>query len=209
MNNYIETENVKLAMTHPSYANEQGTKESNQRLEFFGDAILDLIISEYLYINVSKDEGHLTKMRASIVKKESLSRFAKKIKLQDQVKVGRCEDAMKESVLADAFEALLAALYLDHGYAFAKEFILTNFLTDIQELMKRESLDYKSLLQEKVQEKGPCSIQYVLDKQVGKDHDKTFYVSLYVNGKKVASADGKSKKKAEFSCAKKALEDEI
>ncbi len=209
MNNYKITDNVKLAMTHPSYSNERGSGLSNQRLEFFGDAILDFIISEYLYLNLSNDEGYLTKIRASIVKKESLSRFARKIKLNDMLKVGKCESAMKESVLADAFEALIAALYLDNGYEFTKEFVLTNFLTDIKEIISSDSVDYKSLLQEKVQQNGPSSIKYVLDRQVGKDHDKTFYVSLYVNGQKLASADGKSKKKAEFLCAKKALENEI
>ncbi len=208
MNRYKITDNVKLAMTHPSYKNENDVNESNQRLEFFGDAILDLIVSEYLYENVIKSEGHLTKLRAAIVKKESLSNFAKKIKLHDKIKVGKCEDVMKESVLADAFEALIAAIYLDNGYEYTREFLLDNFSSEIEDIIKNEPIDYKSLFQEKMQKNGPCKIKYQLDRQVGKDHDKTFFVSLYVNDTLLSSASGKSKKKAEVLCAKKALENE-
>ncbi len=208
MNRYELSENVKLAFTHPSYTNENNVDDSNQRLEFFGDAILDMIISEYLYLSVNKNEGHLTRLRASIVKKESLSKFAKKIQLQEKIKVGKCEDVMKESVLADAFEALIAALYLDKGYEYTKQYVFDNFANEIKEILSSDPIDYKSLLQQKMQENGPCRIRYSLDKYDGKDHDRTFYVSLYVNNRLLSSAKGKSKKKAEMLCAKKALEDE-
>ncbi len=208
MNRYKLTKNVELAFTHPSYTNENNVDESNQRLEFFGDAILDMIISEYLYLNVNKNEGHLTRLRASIVKKESLSKFARKIQLQEKIKVGKCEDVMKESVLADAFEALIAALYLDKGYEYTKKYVFDNFKDEILEVINSDPIDYKSLFQQKMQANGPCRIRYTLDKYDGKDHDRTFYVSLYVNNKLLSSAKGKSKKKAEMLCAKKALENE-
>ncbi len=205
---YKNSKLVNLAMTHPSYSNEYGLKFTNQRLEFLGDAILDLIIGEYLYNTYDGNEGDLTQLRAAIVKKDTLSKFAKKININHKLKLGKSENSLNDSILADAFEALIAAIYIENGYDYAVEFIFTNFKTDIEKIIKSKPSDYKSMFQEKMHKKGMLNIEYRLDKEVGKDHDKTFYISLIVDGKLMSKAYGKSKKKAEIMCAKKALENE-
>ncbi len=163
-----------------------------------------------MYLNVSKDEGHLTKLRASIVKKESLSRFARKIKLHEKVKVGNCENAKKESVLADAFEALIAAIYLDGGIEPAKKFVLNNMDKYIDDALKGKILlDYKTHLQELIQNDKNSKIRYEIVREEGPDHCKVFYTHVFVNEKLVGKGSGKSKKESEQAAAKKALEGEL
>jgi ribonuclease-3 len=205
---YLET-----ALTHSSYNREKNTKnQDNERLEFLGDAYFDAIISAELYGKMKDvSEGRLTKTRAMIVCEVSLAKAARGINLGEYIYIGNGEEVTggrdKDSILADAMEAIIGALFLDGGYEVVKSFVLKTFEETINEAVAgRLFSDYKSEVQELLQKKcTTCAISYVTDKEEGPAHDKTFFVSLSWNNKILGKGKGKSKKEAEQNAAKVAL----
>lgn len=199
------------ALTHSSYANEKklGKLGSNERLEFLGDAVLELISSDYLYARFTQiPEGELTKKRASLVCEPSLAYCAREFGLPQFLLLGKGEDMTggrnRDSIVSDATEALLGAIYLDGGFASAKEFIHKFILKDIEH--KKLFYDSKTILQEIVQSdyKGK-EIEYVLTGEIGPDHDKKFVVSLVVGDKTLGEGTGRTKKAAEQEAAYRAI----
>ena len=200
------------ALTHSSYANEHKTV-SNERLEFLGDAVLDFLSGEYLYKNYMKyPEGELTKMRAAVVCEQNLCKIALEIGIDKMLLIGHGEEISggrkRPSMLADAVESVLAAVYLDGGFEAAKEFAMPFIEEGIKSLEKgkAEFVDYKSLLQEIVQKNPGELLKYVLEGEEGPEHDKVFTVVLYLNSNALSRGVGKSKKDAEQKAAKDALE---
>ncbi len=193
------------ALTHTSYANESRTPvKHNERLEFLGDSVLELVSADYLFHAFDRPEGDLTRTRASLVSEDALFQFAQEIHLGDYLRLGkgeeRCGGRTRPSVVSDAFEALIAALYLDGGMEVAKNFIL-GFLTE----GKHAEDDYKTRLQEVVQANPEEKLRYVLEGETGPDHDKRFVVGVYLNSNRVAIGEGRSKKAAEQHAAREAL----
>lgn len=206
-------EYLKEALTHSSYANEQKNKKirCNERLEFFGDSILSLIVSEYIYINCPDfPEGDLTKLRASLVCEESLFKFAKQINLGSSLVLSKGElnnrGAQRPSILSDAFEALIAALYLDGGKSVAQDFVLGFVIPEIKNYKKHPAQDYKTTLQEIIQKNPGELLEYVLVGESGPDHNKHFVVEVHLNSNVIGKGGGKSKKQAEQQAAREALE---
>ncbi len=205
---------LKNALTHSSYANEnkeRGTS-SNERLEFLGDSVLGLICARYIYSEYrSLPEGELTKLRASIVCERSLYEFARQIDLGERLLLGRGERAgggsQRPSVLADAVEAVLAAIYLDGGMEAAQAFILDFIKKKAEEVMhSRQVVDYKTTLQEIVQKNHEEVLSYRLKEESGPDHKKIFVMEVLINSNVLAEGSGHSKKLAEQAAAKAALE---
>ncbi|ABW19002.1 ribonuclease III [Alkaliphilus oremlandii] len=204
---------INEALTHSSYTNEYRKKQvqNNERLEFLGDSVLGIVVSEYIYLKY-KDlpEGELTKIRANVVCEPSLGNQAKEIKLGQYLLLGKGEEATggrdRVSILADAFEAVIGALYLDGGIAVAGKFIL-DMLTRSIELAIEGNLfrDYKTDLQEILQSKYDEKISYKVVSEVGPDHNKTFEVEILLGEKSLGMGEGKSKKEAEQRAAKSAL----
>lgn len=202
---------LELAMSHTSYANETKGKESNERIEYLGDAVLELISSEYIYIKYPKlPEGEMTKTRAYAVCEDSLAAVANKYSFSDFLQVGKCETMSegkyRNSILADAVEATIGAIYLDGGYENAKNFILPNIIPQIEEYIKNGNKDYKTQLQEKLQERGEVKIEYRLTGEKGPDHAKIFSIEVYCDNILLGAGEGKSKKDAEMNAAKEALQ---
>ena len=200
---------LKNALTHTSYAYENKVK-SNERLEYLGDSILEFVSSEYLFENYDNlTEGEMTKVRAFAVCEESLFKIALKHNFSDFLLLGKSEamcHSQKKAILADSVEAVIAAIYLDGGIDPAKNFIIKNIKEQIQFASQNVGLkDYKTVLQEKLQENGEVLIKYNLLKEEGPDHDKLFTVNVECNGKILAEGKGKSKKKAEMEAARNAL----
>lgn len=201
---------IENAMHHTSFANEHKNMVSNERLEFLGDAILELISSEYIYKTYPKmPEGEMTKTRAYAVCEDSLSIVANRFGFSDFLQVGKCENKIngryRNSILADSVEATIGAIYLDSGFDKAKEFILPNIIPQIEDYIKNGGKDYKTRLQEKLQEDGEVNIKYVLIGERGPDHAKIFDVQVMCNGKILGQGEGRSKKEAEMDAAKNAL----
>lgn len=201
---------LELALTHSSYANELGNQaKCNERLEFLGDSVLSIIVSDYLYNNFETPEGDLTKLRASLVCEEALFDFAKEINLGDFIKLGKGEQNnggnKRPSILSDAFEALLAAIYLDGGIEPVKKLVLQFVKADLKDTKKITFKDYKTELQEVIQKNPEERIEYVLVDEQGPDHDKLFTVSIELNSLSIAKGTGKSKKAAEQAAAHEAL----
>uniref|UniRef100_UPI004056AA00 ribonuclease III n=1 Tax=Agathobacter sp. TaxID=2021311 RepID=UPI004056AA00 len=200
---------LRQALTHSSYANERHLKKfsDNERLEFLGDAVLEVVSSEFLFQHYpQKSEGELTKLRASIVCEPTLAACTQAIKLGDFLYLGKGEDRTggrrRKSILSDAMEAVIGAIYLDGGFASAKEFVLKYILTDIED--KQLFYDSKTILQEVVQgEHGQLS--YVLLEESGPDHDKSFTVGVQIGEKQISVGVGHTKKAAEQEAAYKAL----
>lgn len=199
------------ALTHTSYAYEHNVK-SNEKLEFLGDSILEYISSEYIYQNY-KDlkEGEMTKVRATVVCEKSLHKIAQKHNFSEFLKLGKSEiqtgGSKKPAIMADSVEAVIAAIYLDGGIEPAKKFIIENLKEEIEIATKNVGIkDYKTVLQEKLQEHGEVKIEYKIIKETGPDHDKSFEAEVEVNGNILATGIGKSKKEAQMQAAKKALE---
>lgn len=199
------------ALTHSSYANENaGCFPCNERMEFLGDAVLSIISAEYLYTKFPKmPEGRLTKLRSSLVCTQSLSAFAKEIELGAYLKMGKGETASgganRPSVLENAFEAMIAAIYLDGGMEEARRFVL-RFLSREVENQHSNFHDYKSLLQEIIQQNPDETLTYTVVGTSGPDHDKRFDVELKLNSNIIGKGHGTSKKNAEQLAAKEALE---
>lgn len=200
---------LSTALTHSSYANEKGGAPYNERLEFLGDSVLGIITAEYLFKN-HKDfpEGELTKVRAALVCEKALFSFAKEIDLGEYLFLGKGElhtgGRNRPSILADAFEALIAAIYLDGGMEQAKKFVL-HFIVGAQEQAIEINTDYKTKLQEIIQKNPEERIEYVTLGETGPDHDKRFIVAVKLNSNIIGKGEGKSKKKAEQIAAKEAL----
>lgn len=200
------------ALTHSSYSNENKRYNFNERLEFLGDSVLSIVVSDYLFKN-EKDlpEGELTKLRASIVCEESLSEVANKIKLGDFMLLGKGEEATggreRISILADAFEAVIAAIYLDGSIEDARNFILNNMKSIISDARRGKIFrDYKTHLQEVLQGKGESNIWYKLIDEKGPDHNKRFIIEVGTNNDVLGIGEGKSKKEAEQLAARVALD---
>ena len=199
------------SLTHSSYANE--TKhpkiESNERLEFLGDAVLGVVAAEYLYeARDALPEGQMTKLRAAMVCEQSLAETAKKLDLGKYLKLGKGElhngGNKRPSILADAVEAVIAAIYIDGGFDAAKQMIKKFILKPIENGAIQQ--DYKTLLQERVQKKNGQVLEYKLIGENGPEHDKSFMVEVLLNGKTIGHGAGRSKKEAEQNAAKQALE---
>ncbi len=199
------------ALTHSSYSNENKSCEFNERLEFLGDSVLGIIISDYLFKNEKYlPEGELTKLRANIVCEESLSEVAKEICLGEYMFLGKGEEASggryRISILADAFEAIIASIYLDGGLDYAKDFVLKHMKKIIKSSVEGKIFrDYKTYLQEMLQSRGKVLIEYKLIDEKGPDHNKIFIMQVFVNNILIGSGDGKSKKEAEQVSAKDAI----
>ena len=199
---------LETALTHTSFANEarHGTKH-NERLEFLGDSVLSIVVAEYLFTHSSLPEGDLTRMRASLVCEAALFTFAQKIGLGRWLRLGHGEEMgggrTRPSVVSDAFEAVIAALYLDGGIDAARAFILP-FVTSALTKQSAEE-DYKTKLQEVVQQNPSERLRYVVASQTGPDHDKHFVIEVHLNSNCIGSGEGHSKKQAEQAAAKEAL----
>ena len=203
---------LKTALTHTSYANEYKV-QSNEKLEFLGDAILEFVTSEYLFKNYKKlKEGEMTKVRATVVCEESLYQVATKHNFSDFLIIGKSEKACKgnkkPAILADSVEAVIAAMYLDSGFDNVKKFIIENLKESIEIASKNVGKkDYKTVLQEKLQEHGSVHIEYNIIKEEGPDHSKVFTAEVKCNGKQLATGTGSTKKQAEMNAAHKVLTD--
>jgi ribonuclease-3 len=200
------------ALAHSSYANERwhNSLKSNERLEFLGDSILGMVVAEYLYRNFpDRPEGDLTRMRADMVCERSLALIAERIDLGKHLLLGNGEEAgggrNRDSILADAVESIIAACFLDGGMEPARAFINTFVLTDVP-VRKLRNADYKTTLQELVQQKKNQVLSYALVEESGPDHDKHFVVQVSLNGAAVGTGEGKSKKRAEQDAARNAIE---
>ena len=202
---------LKKALTHTSYAYEQNI-ESNEKLEFLGDSILEFVSSIYLYKNYQNlKEGEMTKVRAAVVCEKSLHKVAQMHNFSDFLYLGKSERAMgkevRPAILADSVEAVIAAIYLDGGLENAQKFIIENLKESIEIASKHVGQkDYKTVLQEKLQIHGDVEIKYTILREMGPDHDKTFEAQVECNHKILAIGTGKSKKLAEMEAARKALE---
>jgi ribonuclease-3 len=199
------------ALSHSSYANERwhDSLKSNERLEFLGDSILGMVTAEYLYRNFpDRPEGDLTRMRADMVCERALAAVAERIDLGKHLLLGHGEETgggrTRDSILADAVESVIAACFLDGGMEPARSFINTFVLTEVP-VKKLRNTDYKTALQELVQQKKGQSLSYTLVGESGPDHDKQFTVEVSLNGTTVGQGSGTSKKRAEQAAAQAAI----
>lgn len=207
-------ENLLLALTHSSYANEFKSKKykSNERLEFLGDAVLNISISEKIYTSHSElAEGEMTRVRASIVCESSLMECSNRLGIGNFMLLGKGEEMTggrtRTSILSDAFEALIGAIYLDSGFDSAKSFIYTQMNEIINNSVKGMIFtDYKTQLQEVMQKCSDCKIVYEIIEEKGPDHNKMFVSRVTVNENEMGRGKGRSKKEAEQNAAKSALE---
>ncbi len=202
---------LKTALTHSSFGNQFKDAEYNERLEFLGDSVLQLTITEYLFNKFkSKSEGELTKIRSLIVCENSLYEIAKKLHLGEFIRMSKGEELTggreRMSIQADAVEAVIAAVYLDKGIGFAKDFILLHFEQIIKKAINNEIiLDFKTKLQELLQQHGEVEIHYELIKFEGPPHRRKFFIDVSIDGKNMGQGEGYSKKEAEQNAAKAAL----
>ena len=211
---FEEQQLLKTALTHSSYSRERGNGcACNERLEFLGDAFFDAIIGEELFrVFPEREEGFLSRIRATIVCEKSLAQTARNLGLGDYLLLGHGEEKTggrrRESILADAMEAIIGAVYLDGGFESVRAVVLDLFRAVIEDARREKYIihDYKTHLQEQLQARGITDIRYEMTGQTGPDHDKTFTVCLYVNGSPAAEGTGKSKKQAEQKAAQQALE---
>ena len=205
---------LNLSLTHSSYAYETGRKmnEGNERLEFLGDVALSLAVSEYLFnLYPDRAEGELAKIRATVVSKPALAKRARIINLGDYILLGKGEEVTggreRDSILADAFEAVIGAIYLDSGLKGASQFVLSQLKEEIELIEHGEHIkDYKTALQETTQNMFKTLPDYEVSKIEGPDHDRTFEVKTFIHSKLYGAGSGKSKKEAQQKAAKKTLE---
>ena len=200
------------ALTHSSYANEvKNSLSSNERLEFLGDSVLSIIVSDYIYKNFSNmPEGELTRLRSSLVCEKSLCKFSRELHLGDYLLLGKgeekCGGRERDSILADAFEAVLAAIYLDGGMEIAKKHVMNFVLRELKNhAVEDANKDYKTVLQEIIQKNPEETVSYVLVGENGPDHNKEFSVDVFLNSNSIGHGIGKSKKQAEQMAAREAL----
>jgi ribonuclease-3 len=211
----FEFKNVDLlvtAFTHRSYVNEhrKSVHEHNERLEFLGDAVLELVVTDFLFNNYTEQEGILTSWRASLVRTESIGEAGKKLGYEPLIRMSRGEkqggDRARQQILANAFEALIGAIYLERGYEDAAAFIQKHISSKLEEILSSGSWrDPKSHLQEVMQRKDGVTPRYVVIEEVGPDHDKIFTLAVYSGDRKVSEGTGPSKQAAQQEAAKAAL----
>ena len=198
------------ALTHTSYAYEN-KKQSNEKLEFLGDSILEFVSSEYIYHKYPRlKEGEMTKVRASVVCEKSLHEIAKLHNFSDFLYLGKSErisqKEVRAAIMADSIEAVIAAIFLDGGLEPAKDFIIRNLAKSIETATNHiGEKDYKTVLQEILQKNGNVLIEYEIIGEKGPDHEKVFTAEVKLNGKVLATGEGKSKKQAEMEAARNAL----
>jgi len=204
---------LKQALVHRSYINENPDfyLDNNERLEFLGDAVLELAVTEYLYRNYPNPEGELTSWRAALVNSKMLSKIAKKLEVDKYLLLSKGEEKdtekAKECILANAFEAIIGAIYLDKGYDKAKEFIERNIIKELPEIIEKKLYkDPKSRFQEEAQEKVGITPTYKVLEEWGPDHRKHFIVGVFLKEELIAKGEGSSKQEAQEEAAKKALE---
>lgn len=198
------------ALTHSSYANEGKSRcSSNERLEFLGDSVLGFITADYLFHHDKGAEGELTKLRASLVCEKALSAYAQELRLGDFLLLGKGErmsgGACRPSILSDAFEAVIAAMYLDGGLKPVREFLLPFLTKELAAHRRRQFKDYKTALQEIVQQSPEERLEYVLAGESGPDHQKKFTVEVHLNSNVIGTGRAHSKKEAEQQAAREAL----
>ena len=200
------------ALTHSSYANEYRNKgiKCNERLEFLGDAVLSIVVADYIFENCPElPEGEMTKLRSSLVCEKALYNFAKQINLGDYLFLSKGEKngggADRASILSDAFEAVIAAIYLDGGIESARKHILRFIVPEIKNKNKKPFKDYKTLLQEIIQQNHGERLSYEVVGEEGPDHDKMFWVQVLLNSNVIGHGEGKSKKQSDEVAAKEAL----
>jgi len=212
----VKFDNVELlrqAVTHRSYLNENRdyALEHNERLEFLGDAVLELIITEHLYNNYKNPEGELTSWRSALVNGEMLAHVAQEIGVEKYLLMSRGEAKDKgrarQYLLANALEAIIGATYLDQGYDVTKKFVLKNVAIRLKEILEKKLyLDPKSYFQEKAQENNKVTPSYRVIKEWGPDHDKHFVVGVYLADELIAEGEGNSKQEAQREAARLGLE---
>ena len=207
---YKNKELLKQALTHSSFANEQKINKSEdyERLEFLGDAVLELVSSDFLFhANPQMPEGKLTRLRASMVCEPALAYCARDLTLHEYIRLGKGEEMTggrhRDSIISDVMEAFIGSLYLDGGFKVAHDFIYKFVLSDLED--KILFYDAKTVLQEMVQESPQGSLTYKLIKEEGPDHDKSFQVEAYVNGEAISRGAGRTKKAAEQQAAYNAI----
>lgn len=210
---YRDISLYETAMIHPSYQNEKGLETNNQRFEFLGDAVIELIVSRYLFSKLSAGEGELSRLRAAIVCEESLASMARKIGLEDYLLLGKGEESIggrkRDSTLSDSFEAFMAAIYLDQGLAQASSFFQDNFINELDEVRSGGGfIDYKSQLQILCQKDGKTIKYKTLDSQ-GPDHKKIFTIGLFIDQELVSKGQGYSKREAQQKAAQEALSESL
>lgn len=201
------------ALTHPSYAQESNLINNNQRLEFLGDAVLSFVVAEYLYTHYPQlAEGELTKIRARVVCEPALSQVAGQLNLGKYLLLGKGEEKSggrnRQSILADAMEAVIGAVYLDQGYEVARQFILEQLEEEIQKTEAGDHYDYKSRLQELVQGKFRDNVNYSILEETGPAHDRTFVAGVFYKDRLLATGVGHSKKEAQQNAACRVLNNE-
>jgi ribonuclease-3 len=202
---------LEKALTHKSWVNEHSkTRESNERLEFLGDAILEFIVSEDIYKRFpDKEEGYLTALRSNLVNTKNLASVAEKLKLGEKLFLSKGEEdgggRTNTSILADTVEAIIGAMFLEGGIKLAKKFINENLLNDVENKIAKPLKDAKSRLQEMVQSKGYKAPIYKVVKESGPDHDKSFTLEVFVDGKSWGEGAGKNKGEAAQNAAENAL----
>ncbi len=201
---------LRQALTHSSFANEQKINKYDdyERLEFLGDAVLELVSSEFLFReNENMTEGQLTRMRASMVCEQALAYCAKEFGLEDYILLGKGEEMTggrtKDSIISDVMEAIIGALYVDNGMEVAKAYIHRFILSDLEH--KQLFYDAKTILQERVQQKNQGTLHYELIREEGPDHDKMFVIEAKIDDKTIGAGQGRTKKAAEQQAAYEAL----
>ena len=204
---------LQTALTHRSYLNENRSYklDQNERLEYLGDAVLELVVTDYLYSNFPNPEGELTNWRASLVNKDMLARVSRSLEVEEYLLMSRGESKdtgrARDYLLANALEAIIGAIYLDQGYDAAKEFILENIVVNLKEVLESKSyLDPKSHFQEIAQEKAGITPNYRVISEAGPDHDKKFVVGVFLADEEIAQGEGCSKQEAQRNAAKAGLE---
>lgn len=209
---FKDENNLVTALTHRSSLNDPNVKESYERLEFLGDAILEMLISSYLFNKYTdKMEGYLTAARSAIVRTETLSQIAKNLNLGTFLRISKGEEATggrnNPSTLEDVMESLIGAIYQDGGLENAEKFFNKFIIPEAEIIVTENKLkDSKSTLQEVVQAKGLTTPVYQVVKEIGPDHDKTFETAVIINNNQISTGIGKSKQEAEQKAAQKALE---
>lgn len=211
----VEFDNLEVlitAFTHRSYVNEhkKTVKEHNERLEFLGDAVLELVVTEYLYTTYSEPEGILTNWRSSLVRTESIGAAAERLGFNDYLRLSRGEkrgtDRARQQILANCFEAVIGAIYIDKGYESSKIFINSNIIATFDEILASGSwLDPKSKLQEVAQSVDGATPQYKVLSEEGPDHEKNFSIGVFVEGQLKGEGQGPSKQSAQQQAAERAL----
>ena len=201
---------VRTALTHSSYANEHRC-QSNERLEFLGDSVLGMVVASHLYrLFPDMPEGKMTRLRAELVCEQSLWNVASRLGFGEKLRLGKGEELSggreRHSILADCVEALIAAMYLDGGFEVAESFIEKHILCTLDEISRSSGSDYKTELQELVQQKPNQLLSYEMTGQSGPDHMKSFSFEVRLNGERLGCGEGRTKKEAEQNAAKCALE---